>query len=49
MINNNNKYMKRCLQLALNGAGNVAPNPMVGCIIVYNNIISGLFIILISL
>ncbi len=41
MINNNNKYMKRCLQLALNGAGNVAPNPMVGCVIVYNNIIIG--------
>ena len=41
MINNNNKYMKRCLQLALNGAGNVAPNPMVGCVIVYNNSIIG--------
>ncbi|MEI6823467.1 MAG: bifunctional diaminohydroxyphosphoribosylaminopyrimidine deaminase/5-amino-6-(5-phosphoribosylamino)uracil reductase RibD [Bacteroidota bacterium] len=41
MINNNNKYMKRCLQLALNGAGNVAPNPMVGCVIVNNNIIIG--------
>lgn len=33
--------MQRCLQLALNGIGNVAPNPMVGCVIVHNNTIIG--------
>ena len=27
-------YMQRCLQLALLGAGNVAPNPMVGAALV---------------
>jgi diaminohydroxyphosphoribosylaminopyrimidine deaminase/5-amino-6-(5-phosphoribosylamino)uracil reductase len=30
-------YMSRCLELALNGMGNVAPNPMVGSIVVHNN------------
>ena len=30
-------YMHRCLELALNGLGNVAPNPMVGAVIVFNN------------
>ena len=29
--------MKRCLELALNGLGYVAPNPLVGCVIVYQN------------
>ncbi len=29
-------YMKRCLELAALGAGYVAPNPMVGCVIVKN-------------
>lgn len=33
--------MQRCLQLALKGLGNVAPNPMVGCVIVNNNRIIG--------
>ena len=33
--------MNRCLELAKLGAGNVAPNPMVGCIIVCNNEIIG--------
>jgi diaminohydroxyphosphoribosylaminopyrimidine deaminase/5-amino-6-(5-phosphoribosylamino)uracil reductase len=33
--------MQRCLDLALRGAGKVAPNPMVGCVIVCNNIIIG--------
>lgn len=27
-------FMRRCLQLALNGAGQVAPNPMVGAVLV---------------
>ena len=34
-------FMRRCIQLAKMGAGNVAPNPMVGSIIVYNNKIIG--------
>jgi len=33
--------MRRCLELAAKGLGNVAPNPMVGCIIVHNDIIIG--------
>ena len=33
--------MRRCLELAQLGAGNVAPNPMVGAILVYNNKIIG--------
>ena len=33
--------MHRCLQLAKLGAGNVAPNPMVGSVLVYENIIIG--------
>lgn len=35
------KYMRRCLELALNGAGSVAPNPMVGAVIVHNGTIIG--------
>ncbi len=34
-------YMARCLELALNGQGNVAPNPMVGALIVHNERIIG--------
>ena len=37
----NEKYMNRCLELARLGAGNVAPNPMVGCVIVYQGKIIG--------
>ncbi|PIF05925.1 MAG: riboflavin biosynthesis protein RibD [Draconibacterium sp.] len=33
--------MQRCLDLAKKGAGNVSPNPMVGCVIVYQNRIVG--------
>ncbi|MFZ9955746.1 MAG: bifunctional diaminohydroxyphosphoribosylaminopyrimidine deaminase/5-amino-6-(5-phosphoribosylamino)uracil reductase RibD [Flavobacteriales bacterium] len=33
--------MQRCLNLAIKGLGSVAPNPMVGCVIVYNNEIIG--------
>ncbi len=35
------KYMRRCIQLAKMGEGNVAPNPMVGSVIVYNDQIIG--------
>jgi len=33
--------MHRCLQLAISGAGNVAPNPMVGAVLVYGGNIIG--------
>jgi len=33
--------MQRCLELAVKGLGSVAPNPMVGCVIVHNNVIIG--------
>jgi len=33
--------MNRCLGLARQGAGNVSPNPMVGCVIVHNDQIIG--------
>jgi diaminohydroxyphosphoribosylaminopyrimidine deaminase/5-amino-6-(5-phosphoribosylamino)uracil reductase len=35
------QYMLRCIQLAKLGAGNVAPNPMVGAVLVYKNKIIG--------
>lgn len=35
------KYMRRCIELAQNGLGNVSPNPMVGAVIVYNKQIIG--------
>ncbi len=33
--------MLKCIELASKGIGNVAPNPMVGCVIVHNNQIIG--------
>ena len=35
------KYIARCIQLALNGKCNAAPNPMVGAVIVHNDTIIG--------
>ncbi|MEO6346307.1 MAG: bifunctional diaminohydroxyphosphoribosylaminopyrimidine deaminase/5-amino-6-(5-phosphoribosylamino)uracil reductase RibD [Aquaticitalea sp.] len=35
------KYIKRCIEIAKNGLGTTAPNPMVGCVIVYNDLIIG--------
>lgn len=35
------KYMRRCIQLAYNGLCNTAPNPMVGAVIVHNGQIIG--------
>ena len=35
------KYISRCIQLAKNGLGSSFPNPMVGSVIVHNNIIIG--------
>lgn len=34
-------YMRRCLQLAALAVGNVAPNPMVGAVLVSNGTIIG--------
>ena len=34
-------FMQRCIELALNGLGNVAPNPMVGAVIVCDEKIIG--------
>jgi len=41
MMNQHDKYMHRCLELAVRGLGKVAPNPMVGCVIVGDNGILG--------
>ena len=41
MSNSDNLYMQRCLQLANSAAGDVAPNPMVGAVLVYNEKIIG--------
>ncbi|HTA26769.1 MAG TPA: bifunctional diaminohydroxyphosphoribosylaminopyrimidine deaminase/5-amino-6-(5-phosphoribosylamino)uracil reductase RibD [Bacteroidia bacterium] len=35
------KYIKKCLKLAAKGFGSVAPNPMVGCVIVHKGKIIG--------
>lgn len=35
------KYILRCIQIAKNGLGTTFPNPMVGCVIVHNNLIIG--------
>lgn len=40
-MNTDEKYMLRALQLAALGGVSVAPNPMVGCVIVYNDKIIG--------
>jgi len=41
MIKEDEKYMRRCLELAKLGIGEVAPNPMVGSLIVYDGKIIG--------
>lgn len=40
-MSHNELFMERCLELAKNGLGNVAPNPMAGAIVVYDNKIIG--------
>jgi len=40
-VNIQQKYIKRCLELAKNGFGTTYPNPMVGCVIVHNKKIIG--------
>ena len=41
LLNNDEIYMSRCLQLAKAGAGRVAPNPMVGAVLLCNDVIIG--------
>ena len=42
MLNSiDNKYMQRCIDIAKHGKGNVAPNPLVGCVIVHDGTIIG--------
>lgn len=40
-MNTDEKYMYRCIELAQKGLGNVAPNPLVGAVIVHNDKIIG--------
>ena len=40
-MNEDEKYMQRCLDLAQNAFGETYPNPMVGCVIVHNGQIIG--------
>jgi diaminohydroxyphosphoribosylaminopyrimidine deaminase/5-amino-6-(5-phosphoribosylamino)uracil reductase len=40
-VNIEEKYIKRCIELAQNGLGTTYPNPMVGSVIVYNDQIIG--------
>jgi len=40
-VSNDEKYMQRCLELAALGNGFVAPNPLVGAVLVYENKIIG--------
>ena len=40
-ISKDETYMLRCLEIAKNGLGTTAPNPMVGAVIVHNDIIIG--------
>ena len=36
-MNIHEKYINRCIEIAKNGLGSTRPNPMVGCVIVYDN------------
>ncbi|MFV0521366.1 MAG: bifunctional diaminohydroxyphosphoribosylaminopyrimidine deaminase/5-amino-6-(5-phosphoribosylamino)uracil reductase RibD [Mangrovibacterium sp.] len=40
-MNTDEKYIYRCIELAKLGVGNVAPNPMVGAVVVHDNCIIG--------
>ena len=40
-MNENEKYISRCIELAKNGLGYTAPNPLVGSVIVYKGKIIG--------
>lgn len=40
-MNSQEHFMQRCLDLAVRGLGNVAPNPLVGCVVVHEGQIIG--------
>lgn len=40
-MHNHDKYLQRCIELALLGAGSVSPNPMVGAVVVHNDRVIG--------
>jgi len=40
-VNIHEKYIQHCIQLAKNGLGTTYPNPLVGSVVVHNNIIIG--------
>ena len=40
-MNSTEHYMQRCLQLAAHGLGSTYPNPLVGCVIVHDDLIIG--------
>lgn len=40
-MNRQQKYIKRCIELAKNGLGTTYPNPLVGSVVVYNDTIIG--------
>lgn len=40
-MSNHKKFINRCIQLAQNGLGRTYPNPVVGSVIVYDNVIIG--------
>lgn len=41
MVKIHEKYIQRCIELAKNGLGTTYPNPMVGSVIVHNDVIIG--------
>ena len=41
MVTEDEKYIKRCIDLAYLGQGRVSPNPLVGCVIVKDGLILG--------
>ena len=40
MVEVEEKYMARCIELAKGGRGNVSPNPMVGAVVVIRAVLS---------
>ena len=40
-MQNDEFYLSKCIEIAKKGKGQVSPNPLVGCVIVYKNKIIG--------